>query len=97
MDCTVLSGGQLACTTVHRVRIQDDGNKIDFTLSLFSAHSEMQKVADAADISVLFFFQLVLIFGPFWVIFGPFWQFGVNFGPIRAILGNFWAILGNFR
>ena len=35
--------------------------------------SEMQKVADAADISVLFFFQLVLIFGPFWVIFGPIW------------------------
>ena len=30
---------------------------------------EMQKVADAADISVLFF-QLVLIFEPFWVIFG---------------------------
>ena len=37
---------------------------------------EMQKAADAADISVLFF-QLVLIFGPFWVIFGPF--FGANF------------------
>ena len=44
--------------------------------------AEMQK---AADISVLFF-QLVLIFGPFWVIFGPFWQF----------LGHFWAIMGNF-
>ena len=38
--------------------------------------AEMQKAADAADISVLFF-QLVLIFGPFWVIFGPF--FGANF------------------
>ena len=49
----------------------------------------MQKVADAADISVLFF-QLVLIFGPFW-------QFWVIFGPIWAILGHFWAILGNFR
>ena len=51
--------------------------------------TEMQKAADAADISVLFF-QLVLIFGPFrqfWVIFGPFW----------TILGHFWAILGNFR
>ena len=58
--------------------------------------TEMQKVADAADISVLFF-QLVLIFGPFWVIFGPFWQFWVIFGPIWAILGHFWAILGNFR
>ena len=52
--------------------------------------SEMQKVADAADISVLSFFQLVLIFGPFW-------QFWVIFGPIWAILGHFWAILGNFR
>ena len=48
--------------------------------------SGMQKVADAADISVLFF-QLVLIFGPFWVIFGPIW----------AILGHFWDIWGNFR
>ena len=35
--------------------------------------AEIQKVADPADISVLFF-QLVLIFGPFWVIFGPFCQ-----------------------
>ena len=43
------------------------------------------------------FFQLVLIFGPFWVIFGPFWQFEVIFEPIWAILGHFWAILGNFR
>ena len=33
--------------------------------------AEMQKAADAANISVLFF-QLVLIFGLFWVIFGPF-------------------------
>ena len=43
------------------------------------------------------FFQLVLIFGPFWIIFGPFWQFWVIFGPIWSILGHFWAILGNFR
>ena len=57
---------------------------------------EMQKAADAADISVLFF-QLVLIYGQFWVIFGPFGQFWVIFGPIGAILGHFWAILGNFR
>ena len=56
----------------------------------------MQKAADAADISVLFF-QLVLIFGPFWVIFEPFRQFWVIFGPIWSILGHFWAILGNFR
>ena len=38
--------------------------------------SEMQKVADAADISVLFFW---VIFGSIWAIFGHFW----------AILGNF--------
>ena len=50
---------------------------------------EMQKAADAADISVLFFFQLVLIFGPFWVIFGPIWAF-------LAILGNFRSFLGYF-
>ena len=55
----------------------------------------MQKAADAADISVLFF-QLVLIFGQFWVIFGPFWQFWVIFGPFGVIFGLFWVILGNF-
>ena len=55
--------------------------------------AEMQKAADAADISVLFF-QLVLIFGPFWVVFGPFWQFGVIFGLFWVILGHFWAIFG---
>ena len=32
-------------------------------------------------IYLCYFFQLVLIFGPFWVIFGPFWQFSVIFGP----------------
>ena len=42
-----------------------------------SIDPEMQKVADASDISVLFFFQLVLIFGRVWVIFGPF--FCANF------------------
>ena len=49
-------------------------------LVLSTPNSEMQKAADAADISVLFF-QLVLIFGPFWVIFGPIWE----------ILGHFWC------
>ena len=53
---------------------------------------EMQKVADATDIPVLFF-QLVLIIGPFWVIFGPFCQFWVIFGSIWAILGHFWRAL----
>ena len=42
----------------------------------------MQKVADAADISVLFF----SVGANFWAILGHFW----------AILGNFWAILGHF-
>ena len=38
----------------------------------------MQKAADAADISVLFFSAGA----NYWVIFGPFWQFWVIFGPI---------------
>ena len=38
--------------------------------------ADMQKIADAADISVLFF-SSGANFGPFWVIFGPF--FGAIF------------------
>ena len=43
---------------------------------------EMQKVSDAADISLLFF-SAGANFGPFrqfWVIFGQFWQFWANLG-----------------
>ena len=47
--------------------------------------AEMQKAADAADISVLFFSAGA----NFWVILGHFWA-------ISAILGHFWANLGNF-
>ena len=60
----------------------------------------MQKFADAADISVLFFSagaNFWTILGHFWAMFGNFWQFWVIFGPIWAILGHFWAILGNSR
>ena len=46
---------------------------------------EMQKVADAADISVLFF----AAGANFWAIWGHFWA-------ILAILGHFWVNLGNF-
>ena len=46
---------------------------------------EMQKVADPADISVLFFSAGA----NFWAILGHFWA-------ILAILGHFWANLGNF-
>ena len=46
---------------------------------------EMQKVADAADISVLFFSAGA----NFWAILGNFWS-------ILAILGQFWVIMGNF-
>ena len=42
---------------------------------------EMQKVSDAADISLLFFSAGA----NFWAILGHFW----------AILGHFWANLGN--
>ena len=68
-------------------------------------NAEMQKAADAADISVLFFsaganFWAILghfgnfgsflgQFGQFWVIFGLFW---VIFGPFR----QFWVIFGPF-
>ena len=45
----------------------------------------MQKVADAADISVLFFSAGA----NFWAILGHFWA-------ILAILGHFWAILSHF-
>ena len=48
-------------------------------------NSEMQKVADAADISVLF----CSAGANFWAILGHFWA-------ILAILGHFWANLGNF-
>ena len=56
----------------------------------------MQKVADAADIYVLFFSAGA----NFWAILGHFWAISTivgHFGPIWAILGHFWAILGNFR
>ena len=46
----------------------------------------MQKVADPADISVLFFSAGA----NFWAILGHFWA-------ILAILGHVWAILGNSR
>ena len=47
--------------------------------------AEMQKAADAADISVLFFSAGA----NFWAILGHFWV-------ILAILGQFWANLVNF-
>ena len=52
--------------------------------------AEIQKAADAADISVLFFsaganfWAILAISGNFWAILGNFW----------AILGHFWAIFG---
>ena len=55
----------------------------------------MQKVADAADMSVLFF-QLVLIFGPFWAISAILGHFLGQFGQFWVIFGLFWVILGHF-
>ena len=46
--------------------------------------AEMQKVADAADLSVLFSAG-----ANFWAVLGHFWA-------ILALLGHFWANLGNF-
>ena len=48
--------------------------------------TEMEKVGDTGDISLLFF----LAGANFWAILGHFWA-------ILAILGHFWAILGDFR
>jgi len=53
--------------------------------SIFFKHPEMQKAADAADISVLFFSAGA----NFWAILSHFWA-------ISAIIGHFWANLGNF-
>ena len=51
---------------------QNGVNKIVITHERMNNNrSEMQKIGDTGDISLLFFW-LVLIFGPFWVIFGPF-------------------------
>ena len=51
---------------------------------------EMQKAADAADISVLFFSAGA----NFWAILGHFRAISAILGPIWAILGHFWAIFG---
>ena len=75
---------------------EQSSDKAVIAKQLTNSFPEMQKVADAADISVLFF-SAGAKFWSILVIFGPFWQFWVIFEPIWAILGNFWAILGNFR
>ena len=58
--------------------------KYNFNENVYNL-SEMQKAADAADISVLFFSAGA----KFWAILCHFWA-------IWAILGHFWAIMGNF-
>ena len=55
--------------------------------------TEMQKVADPAYISVLFFSADA----NFWAILGHFCSILDIFWQIWAILGHFWPILGNFR
>ena len=52
----------------------------------------MQKAADAADISVLFFSAGA----NFWAILGHFWAISAILGHFWANLGNFWVILGHF-
>ena len=52
----------------------------------------MQKAADAADLSVLFFSAGA----NFWAILGHFLAILVIFRPNWEILGNFWAIWGEF-
>ena len=65
--------------------LMDSRKQATKTGMLEALGSEMQKVADAADISVLFFSAGA----NFWAILGHFWA-------ILAILGHFWANLGNF-
>ena len=52
----------------------------------------MQKVADAADISVLFFSADA----NFWAILGHFLGHLGNFGSFLGQFGQFWVILGHF-
>ena len=56
------------------------------------SRTDMQKAADAADISVLFFSAGA----NFWAILGHFWAILGHFWAILAILGHFWVNLGNF-
>ena len=48
----------------------------------------MQRFADAADISVLFFSSGA----NFWAVLGHFWAILSIFGHFWANLGHFWAI-----
>ena len=56
------------------------------------AQPEMQKVADAADISVLFFSAGA----NFWAILGHFWAILAVLGHFGANVGNFGSFLGYF-
>ena len=59
------------------------------------SETEMQKVGDTGDVSLLFF----LAGANFWAILGHLWAMLAILGHFRAILGNFvsfWAILGHF-
>ena len=59
---------------------------------IFQLCPEMQKVADPADISVLFFSAGA----NFWAILGNFGSFLGQFGQFWVIFGLFWVILGHF-
>ena len=78
-------------------------NDLTYTLNLYYEHVDIMDHTAGShktpnqrckkrQIYLCYFFQLVLIFGPFWVIFGPFRQFWVIFGLIWVILGHFGAI-----
>ena len=61
--------------------IQPGHNSLDNSQPGHKATAEMQKVADAADISVLFFSAGA-----------NFWAISAILGHFWAILGHFWAI-----
>ena len=61
-------------------------------LNSIRCNPEMQKVADAADISVLFFSAGA----NFWAILGHYWAFSSILGHFLANLANFGSFLGYF-
>ena len=81
---SLFTNSETATTTLWE-RLQNFQRKVLLSSRIMIRMPEMQKVADAADISVLFFSTGA----NFWVILGHFWA-------ILAILGPFWANLGNF-
>ena len=70
----------LNCFSAQVLNFSWPGNLLHWELLLLVSSRDAKSCRCCRYICAIFF-QLVLIFGPFWVIFGPFWQFWVIFGP----------------